>query len=192
MPRYQRNPKPRIAPTSYPLRRRGCGTGANRMAVGPWLRSPFRPHARRHPTPPLRTPVEMSTPRRQRPSAPSCFPRYPSAGAEPPVMSQVCGGAAPEKTPAQKAADRNRRTISQFSVAGTYCSWTLDNSLRPATSPRCGTGEGGTRLGPQKDAGLLPQGYGTKRIATTLCPLRIWFVPQYVCVYLAKEMRDLV
>jgi hypothetical protein len=56
-------------------------------------------------------------------------------------MSQAGGGAAPEKSPAQRVAVRNRRTIGQFSVAGTYCSWTVDNLLRiNAGEPN---GEGG-------------------------------------------------
>src|ERR1017187_5895937 len=45
-------------------------------------------------------------------------------------MSQAGGGAAPEKSPAQSVAVRNRGTIGQFSVAATYCSRTVDNPLR--------------------------------------------------------------
>ena len=45
-------------------------------------------------------------------------------------MSQSGGGADPEKSAAQRVVVRNRGTIGQFSVAGTYCSWTVDNLLR--------------------------------------------------------------
>ena len=45
-------------------------------------------------------------------------------------MSQGEDGAAPEKSPAQKVAVRNRRNIRQFSVAGTYCFWVPGYPLR--------------------------------------------------------------